>query len=93
MSHSVEEYYRRCAVLHEKALELHRQRYKKSGEYDVTKCTFLIDDIKFKFHACCHGTHAALEALIYLRDKYKLKANLIDTIKIVTNPQYLKIMA
>ena len=52
---------------------------------------FLIDDIKFKFHACCHGTHAALEALIYLRDKYKLKANLIDTIKIITNPQYLKI--
>ena len=56
MSHSVEEYYRRCAVLHEKALELHRQRYKKSGEYDVTKCTFLIDDIKSLARSLTHSS-------------------------------------
>ena len=36
---------------------------------------FNMDDLKFKFHACCHGTHSAIEALIYLRDKYKIKLN------------------
>ena len=46
MSHSVEDYYKRCAVLHEKAIELHRERYKTSGKYDYTKCKFLVDDIK-----------------------------------------------
>tara|TARA_B100000424_G_C22843858_1_gene450221 strand:+ start:615 stop:812 length:198 start_codon:yes stop_codon:yes gene_type:complete len=46
MSHSVEDYYKRCAVLHEKAIELHRERYKTSGKYDDTKCKFLVDDIK-----------------------------------------------
>ena len=46
MSHSVEDYYKRCAVLHEKAIELHRERYKTSGKYDHTKCKFLVDDIK-----------------------------------------------
>ena len=46
MSHSVEDYYKRCAVLHEKAIELHRERYKTSGKYDHIKCQFLVDDIK-----------------------------------------------
>ena len=34
MSHSVEDYYKRCAVLHEKAIELHRERYKNSEKYE-----------------------------------------------------------
>ena len=46
MSHSVEEFYKKCSVLHEKAIELHRDRYKVSGSYDKPKCTFLLDDIK-----------------------------------------------
>ena len=54
-------------------------------------CVFNIDDLKFKFHACCHGTHSAIEALIYLRDKYKIKAKSIRNIKIFINPQYLNI--
>ena len=44
MSHSVEDYYKRCSVLHEKAIELHRERYKVSGSYDSAKCRFLLDD-------------------------------------------------
>ena len=34
MSHSVEEYYRKIDVLHERAIELHRERYKTTGEFD-----------------------------------------------------------
>ena len=55
MSHSVEQYYRRCAVLHEKALQLHRERYKKSGEYDSTVVNFLIDDIKSLARSISHS--------------------------------------
>ena len=55
MSHSVEEYYRRCAVLHEKAIQLHRERYKKSGEYDITRCKFLLDDIKALARSLSHS--------------------------------------
>jgi len=47
MSHSVEEYYRKIDVLHERAIELHRERYKTTGEFDKTRCTFLVDDIKY----------------------------------------------
>ena len=47
--------------------------------------------MKFKFHACCHGTHSVIESLIYLIDNYQLKDNLINRIEIFINPQYLKI--
>ncbi len=55
MSHSVEEYYKRCAVLHEKAIELHRERYKMSGKYDQTKCQFIVDDIKSLARSLTHS--------------------------------------
>ena len=47
MSHSVEEYYRKIDVLHERAILLHRERYKTTGEFDETRCKFLVDDIKY----------------------------------------------
>ena len=47
MSHSVEEYYRKIDVLHERAILLHRERYKTTGEFDKTRCKFLVDDIKY----------------------------------------------
>ena len=55
MSHSVEDFYKRCNVLHEKAIEFHRERYKKSGEYDKGKCNFLLDDIKALARSLSHS--------------------------------------
>ena len=46
MSHSVEDYYKKVQVLHERALELHRERYKTTGSYDKTRCQFLVDDVR-----------------------------------------------
>ena len=43
---TVEELYEKISVLKEKALMLHRERYKTSGSYDKTKCQFLVDDIQ-----------------------------------------------
>jgi hypothetical protein len=45
--HSVEDYYRKIEVLHSRALELHRERYKTTGGYDKHKCQALVDDIKY----------------------------------------------
>ena len=43
---TVEELYEKISVLQDKALMLHRERYKTSGSYDKTKCQFLVDDIQ-----------------------------------------------
>ncbi len=55
MSHSVEDYYKKVQVLHERALELHRERYKTSGSYDKTRCQFLVDDVRALAREIQHG--------------------------------------
>ena len=45
-SHSVEDFYKKVNVLHEKAVQLHRERYKKWGEYDKVQCKYMLDDIR-----------------------------------------------
>ena len=47
MSHNVEDFYKKINVVHEKAIALHRERYKKSGEYDKVKCRYFAEDIKY----------------------------------------------
>ena len=46
MGHSVEQFYNKARVLHEKALELHRERYKTAGGYDELRCKILLDDVR-----------------------------------------------
>lgn len=55
MSHSVEEFYRKAAVLHEKAIMLHRERYRCQGEYDSVVCQYLVDDVKALARDLQHG--------------------------------------
>ena len=47
MTQSIENYYKKIEVLHSRAIELHRERFKTSGSYDKRKCQFLVDDIKY----------------------------------------------
>ena len=52
---------------------------------------FLFEDNKYKLHACCHGTHAMIEAL---RDNPELKGRGLDeiaTLTLHTNPRWLKV--
>ncbi len=53
MTHSIEDYYKKIEVLHQRAIELHRERYKKAGTFDSTKCQFLVDDIKYMARLIC----------------------------------------
>lgn len=52
---------------------------------------FVFESVQHKFHACCHGTHAALEALIDARDRHKLIPEDIDAVQIRAHPRYLKV--
>ncbi|MBR20245.1 MAG: hypothetical protein CMA64_08915 [Euryarchaeota archaeon] len=55
MSHSVEHLYKKISVLHERGIELHRERYKTSGSYDKTRCQFLLDDVRALAREVSHG--------------------------------------
>ena len=58
---TVEELYEKISVLKEKALMLHRERYKTSGNYDKTKCQYLVDDIQ-SMAKLIGGTQVNIEA-------------------------------
>ncbi len=52
---------------------------------------FVFADNKYKLHACCHGTHAMIEALL---DADALKGRSLDevaSLKLRTNPRWLRV--
>ncbi len=52
---------------------------------------YLFPEIKYKFHACCHGLHAFLEALDELKIKNNFNPEAIEKISIETQPSWLKV--
>jgi 2-methylcitrate dehydratase PrpD len=52
--------------------------------------TFLLEDIKHKLHACCHGLHAAIEALRDARERGVDPAR-VAQVSIRTNPRWLRV--
>ncbi len=52
---------------------------------------FLFEDIKHKFHACCHGTHAMIEALQKLVTQRAIAPGAIASIVVRVNPRWLKV--
>ena len=50
---------------------------------------FVFEDVKYKFHACCHGTHAMIEALNGLRRDGATAG--VAQIMLRTNPRWLKV--
>ncbi|WP_281968485.1 MmgE/PrpD family protein [Roseovarius nanhaiticus] len=55
------------------------------GELFAPDGAWLIDDMKYKLHACCHGTHAMIEAL----KGYKLED--VRAVSLRTNPRWLTV--
>lgn len=49
---------------------------------------WLFEGISHKFHACCHGTHAALEALASLG---AVDPGQVTAVTITTNPRWLRV--
>lgn len=52
---------------------------------------FVFEDIKYKLHACCHGTHAMIEALLAARRAGDLSADAVEAVALRTNPRWLRV--
>ena len=61
------------------------------SERYLSKSDFLFTEVKHKFHACCHGTHAAIEALNFLQQKYKVQRNEVNKIVIKVHPRFANV--
>ena len=48
---------------------------------------FIFEDVQYKLHACCHGTHAMIEAL----KKAKVSGGDVESITVTTHPRWLKV--
>ena len=52
---------------------------------------WLFEDNKYKLHACCHGAHAMLNALVEARQRYALTPDRVERIVLRTNPRWLRV--
>jgi 2-methylcitrate dehydratase PrpD len=52
---------------------------------------FVFDRISYKLHACCHGTHAMLEALLQAKRAHGFGRDNIRTIEVKTHPRWLTV--
>lgn len=52
---------------------------------------FLFENVSHKFHACCHGTHAAIEAMLSIREQNQIEPDSIKSVDLTVHPQYLDI--
>lgn len=57
------------------------------GAFDTLGQDWLFESVQHKFHACCHGLHATLEAL---RD-LDAGADRVETVGISTHPRWLSV--
>lgn len=52
---------------------------------------FRFEQIQYKYHACCHGTHATLEALRAIRDNSNLDPARIESVTLRVHPRWLRV--
>lgn len=52
---------------------------------------FLFEDNRYKFHACCHGTHAMIEALLQSRETAGILLADAASLTLKTNPRWLRV--
>ena len=52
---------------------------------------FIFEDNKYKLHACCHGTHAMINALVEARSAIDLGPDRVRAVALRTNPRWLKV--
>ncbi|TCO71296.1 MmgE/PrpD family protein [Rhodovulum euryhalinum] len=58
------------------------------GALDGLGERWLFETVSHKFHACCHGTHAMIEAL---RGLLPLDVDAVTAIRVVTHPRWLRV--
>ena len=64
----------------------------KAGVWDdPPPDTFVFEDIKYKLHACCHGTHAMIEALAAAKRGHNLTPERVAAIHLRTSRRWLSV--
>lgn len=53
--------------------------------------TFIFEQNKYKLHACCHGTHAMIEALLEIKALHGLTLDMVKSLNLRTNSRWLKV--
>lgn len=53
--------------------------------------TFVFGAVKYKLHACCHGTHAMIEALAVIKHSHNLTIERVAAINLRTSPRWLSV--
>ena len=50
--------------------------------------SFIFENVLHKYHACCHGLHASIEAILALQRKNDWDIAKIKSVKILANPRW-----
>ncbi|HEX4769112.1 MAG TPA: MmgE/PrpD family protein [Lichenihabitans sp.] len=58
---------------------------------DPPPATFIFEDNRYKLHACCHGLHAMIDALLEVRRNRDLEPDRVARILVRTNPRWLRV--
>ncbi|MEM7426537.1 MAG: MmgE/PrpD family protein [Pseudomonadota bacterium] len=53
--------------------------------------SFLFEQVQHKFHACCHGTHAMLEAIYVLMQSQKISLPDVAAMRVTVHPRFLDV--
>ena len=53
--------------------------------------SFVFESVHHKYHACCHGLHASIEAINEIKKNSKFKSDEIKSVKVVANPRWEKV--
>lgn len=60
-----------------------------SNALDVDR--FLFDRIRYKLHACCHGTHAMIEAILATQKQHHIQSEDLKQMTVSVNPRWLRV--
>ena len=52
---------------------------------------FVFGDVRHKLHACCHGTHAMIEAILKIIERSDLSSSEIKRVRVQTAPSWMNV--
>lgn len=71
--------------------ETHTKGLDPKAWQDPPPDRFLFEDNKYKLHACCHGAHAMIEAILSARADHPFAAEEVAALTVHTNPRWLRV--
>ncbi|MEM8855482.1 MAG: MmgE/PrpD family protein [Pseudomonadota bacterium] len=71
--------------------ETHTKALDPGAWQDPPPDHFLFEDNKYKLHACCHGAHAMIEAILSARGRRPFDPEEVAALTVRTNPRWLRV--